>query len=92
MVCDVPLQPWIKWASKPDCGNYDHRSHSLRRGEHQIIGQSIHWVKLNIRYNIDLIQDWLQNRADPAAHQKAIANYQASLLSNQPKPKQRKSS
>jgi tRNA(His) 5'-end guanylyltransferase len=56
--------------------------------------EGIHWVKLNsrcVRYNVDLIQDWLQNRTDPAAHQKAIANYQASLLSNQPQPKKRKS-
>jgi hypothetical protein len=55
--------------------------------------EGIHWVKINsrcVRYNLDLIQDWLQNQSDPAAHQKAIAHYQASLLSNQPQPKKRK--
>jgi hypothetical protein len=40
--------------------------------------EGIHWVKINsrcVRYNLDLIQDWLQNQSDPAAHQKAIAHY-----------------
>jgi hypothetical protein len=55
--------------------------------------EGIHWVKLNsrcVRYNLDLIQDWLQNQSDPAAHQKAIERYQANLLSNQPPARKRK--
>jgi predicted site-specific integrase-resolvase len=47
--------------------------------------EGIHWVRLNsrcIRYNLDLIQDWLQNRHDPKAHQRAIQVYQSRLLSN----------
>ncbi|MEO0356477.1 MAG: hypothetical protein AAF268_16775 [Cyanobacteria bacterium P01_A01_bin.3] len=51
--------------------------------------EGIHWVRINsrcTRYNLDLVKDWLQNRHDPVAHQRAIEVYQASLLSNQKKP------
>ncbi len=47
--------------------------------------EGIHYVKLNsrtIRYNGDLLHDWMQNRHDERAHQRAIEIYQASLLSN----------
>ncbi|WP_228040979.1 hypothetical protein [Nodosilinea sp. LEGE 07088] len=50
--------------------------------------EGVHWVRVNsrcIRYNLELIKDWLHNRHDPAAHQRAIEIYQASLLSNQRK-------
>ncbi|MEO0375351.1 MAG: hypothetical protein AAF329_12155 [Cyanobacteria bacterium P01_A01_bin.17] len=53
-----------------------------------LLVEGIHWVRVNsrcIRYNLELIQDWLHNRHDPAAHQRAIEIYQASLLSNQRK-------
>ena len=48
--------------------------------------EKIHWIKLNSRvvlYNLQLVQDWFQNQGDPQAHQRAIENYQATLLSNQ---------
>ncbi|MEA5448366.1 hypothetical protein VB780_07290 [Leptolyngbya sp. CCNP1308] len=54
--------------------------------------EGIHWVRINsrcTRYNLELIKDWLQNRHDPVAHQRAIEVYQASLLSNQRKVPQR---
>lgn len=54
--------------------------------------EDIHWIRLNsrcIRYNLDLIQDWLHNRHDPIAHQRAIEVYQANLLSNQKKTTRR---
>ncbi|MEM6432604.1 MAG: hypothetical protein AAF773_01910 [Cyanobacteria bacterium P01_D01_bin.115] len=54
-----------------------------------LLVEGIHWVRVNsrcTRYNLELIQDWLHNRQDPAAHQRAIEIYQASLLSNQRKP------
>ncbi|WP_013320680.1 helix-turn-helix transcriptional regulator [Gloeothece verrucosa] len=57
-----------------------------------LLVEGIHWVRLNsrcIRYNLDLLQDWLQNRDDPIAHQRAIEIYQASLLSNQKKPRKK---
>ncbi|PSF35978.1 hypothetical protein C7H19_14630 [Aphanothece hegewaldii CCALA 016] len=57
-----------------------------------VLIEGIHWVRLNsrcIRYNLDLIQDWLQNRHDPIAHQRAIEVYQANLLSNQKKTTRR---
>ena len=47
--------------------------------------EGIHFVKLNsrtVRYNDQLLQDWMQNRHDELAHQRAIEIYQASLLSN----------
>ena len=47
--------------------------------------EGIHFVKLNsrtVRYNDQLLQDWMQNRHDGLAHQRAIEIYQASLLSN----------
>jgi tRNA(His) 5'-end guanylyltransferase len=52
--------------------------------------EGIHWVRVNsrcVRYNLELIQDWFSNRQDPNAHQRAIALYQSSVLSNQRKPK-----
>jgi hypothetical protein len=52
--------------------------------------EGLHWIKLNsrcIRYNLELIQDWIHNQEDPAAHQRAIDLYQARLLSNQPLPR-----
>ena len=48
--------------------------------------ECIHWVWINsrcIRYNLELIQDWLHNRTNQSAHLRAIETYQASLLSNQ---------
>jgi hypothetical protein len=54
--------------------------------------EGIHWVRLNtrcIRYNLGLLQDWLHNRENPIAHVRAIENYQASLLSEQPRRKSR---
>jgi tRNA(His) 5'-end guanylyltransferase len=54
--------------------------------------EGVHWVRLNsrcVRYNIELIKDWLHNRHDPIAHQRAIDQYQASLLSNQRQPKRK---
>jgi CHAD domain-containing protein len=50
--------------------------------------EGIHWVRLNsrcIRYNLELLQDWLHNRHDPRAHQRAIDAYRSHLLSNRRK-------
>lgn len=55
--------------------------------------EGIHWVRINsncIRYNIELIQDWLCNRHDPLSHQRAIERYRSSLLSNQKKATKKK--
>jgi len=69
---------------------------TLRRYRVQgLLIEGLHWVRLNsrcIRYNLDLIKDWLQNRHDPEAHQRAIDIYQASLLSNQNKTPRRTAS
>ena len=56
--------------------------------------EGIHWVRINsrcIRYNLELIQDWLHNRTNPSAHLRAIETYQANLLSNQRKTRKRNS-
>ncbi len=40
--------------------------------------EGIHWFRVNcrtVRYNLELIKDWVTNRHDPAAHQRAIAQY-----------------
>ena len=53
--------------------------------------EGIHWVRLNsrcVRYNLELIQDWLRNRGNPKAHMRAIETYQKQLLSNQRKSRQ----
>ncbi|NJK63634.1 MAG: hypothetical protein HC921_13970 [Synechococcaceae cyanobacterium SM2_3_1] len=54
--------------------------------------QGIHYSEINCRlllYNLPLMIDWLVNRQDPQAHQRAIETFQAGLLSNQPKPRGR---
>ena len=48
--------------------------------------EGIHWVRLNsrcVRYNLELIKDWLQNQGNPKAHMRAIETYQRGLLSTQ---------
>ena len=69
-------------------------THTLKiyRQRHWIVG--IHFQYLNsrtIRYHEGLLRDWLANISSPQAHQKAIEAYLASLLSNQPKKRGRKS-
>jgi CHAD domain-containing protein len=52
--------------------------------------EGIHWVRINsrcVRYNLELIEDWLHNRSDPTAHLQAIEIYQRGLLSNRPNKK-----
>ncbi len=54
--------------------------------------EGTHWVRINsrcIRYNLDLIQDWLHNRYDPIAHHRAIDLYHANLPSNQKRSNRR---
>lgn len=48
--------------------------------------EGVHWTKLGPQknlYNQPLIEDFLANQHDPAAHQRAIDLYLASLQSNQ---------
>lgn len=40
--------------------------------------EGIHFVRLNasnVRYNLTLLKDWMMNRHDPNAHQRAIEIY-----------------
>jgi len=58
-----------------------------RRG---LLIEDIHWVRLNPRvilYNVVLMTDWIQNRNDPGAHQRAIDLYLSGLACNQRKPR-----
>ena len=76
------------FASKQETSQYLKLSETtLKRYRLQgLLIEGIHWVKINsrcVRYNLDLVQDWVQNRHDPIAHQRAIDIYQASLLGNQ---------
>ncbi|MBE9140374.1 hypothetical protein IQ254_24770 [Nodosilinea sp. LEGE 07088] len=53
--------------------------------------EGVHWVRINsrcVRYNLDLLKDWVQNRGNPNAHLKAIQTYQQGLLSNQRRKRQ----
>ena len=57
--------------------------------------EGIHWHRLNSRttlYNLELIEDWINNRSNPSAHQQAIAAYLQSLPSNQPRKRGRRAS
>jgi hypothetical protein len=48
--------------------------------------EGVHWIRVNsrcTRYNLDLIDDWMNNLNNPSAHRHAIATYKASLLSGQ---------
>jgi len=69
---------------------------TLRRYRVQgLLIEGLHFVRVNsrcIRYNLDLVKDWLHNRHDPEAHQRAIDIYQESLLSNQKKTPRRTAS
>ncbi len=51
--------------------------------------EGLYWFRLNSRvvlYCLPLVLDWLLNhKNDPLAHQRAIENFQALLLSNQSK-------
>ncbi|WP_404787978.1 excisionase family protein [Altericista sp. CCNU0014] len=50
--------------------------------------EGIHWQRLNskcVLYNLTLIEDWVANRLQPEAHDRAIEGYLRSLPSNQPK-------
>ena len=82
------------FASKQEASQYLKLSGTtLKRYRLQgLLIEGIHWFRINsrcIRYNLDLIQDWLHNRHDPVAHQRVIEAYQANLLSNQIKFKKR---
>ncbi len=55
----------------------------------------IHYQHLNsrtVRYHRELLLDWLATRSNPELHQRAIEAYLASLPSNQPKVRGRRSS
>ncbi|BDA73798.1 hypothetical protein CAL7716_079640 [Calothrix sp. PCC 7716] len=44
--------------------------------------EGTHWIKINcrcIRYNLELLLDWLKNRYNPIAHSQAIDLYHASI-------------
>ena len=44
----------------------------------------VHWVRItpkSVLYNLPLIMDWIANRSNPTAHQRAIDAYLASLPS-----------
>lgn len=57
--------------------------------------EGIHFYQWNqrlIRYNITLLKDWAVHRNDPAAHNRAIEAFFASLACNQPKKRGRRAS
>jgi hypothetical protein len=56
--------------------------------------EGIHWVRFGsrcVRYNAELLRDFVATQPNPGVHQRAVDNYLASLPSNKPKPRGRKS-
>lgn len=63
--------------------------HEFHEGGKQKSGwiYGVHYIRLGLNkgpwsYNRPLIEDWQRNRHDPAAHQRAIENYEKSKLGN----------
>ena len=83
------------WINKHDAAQLLGISvHTLKNYRQQHWQLGIHFQRLNsrtIRYHQPLLIDWLANRLSPATHQKAIEFYLASLLSNQPQKRGRRS-
>lgn len=55
--------------------------------------EGVHFVRHGgycVRYNVELLKDYVATRSDPDAHKRAIELYLASLPSNQPKQVGRK--
>ncbi len=51
-----------------------------------VLREGIHWVRINsrsVRYNKVLLMDWVINRDDAQAHERAIEMFFMSLPSNQ---------
>ena len=62
--------------------------HTIKRYRQEMMQEGIHYICLNRRkilYNLELIQDLIQNANDPVAHQRAIERYFSNLPSNQKK-------
>ncbi len=54
-----------------------------------VLREGIHWIRQSPRmtlYNVDLLRDFIANRGNPTAHDRAIANYLSSLPSSQVVP------
>ena len=69
-------------------------THTLKLYRKRYWTLGIHFQYLNsrtIRYHEGLLRDWVANISDPQAHQRAIQVYLDSLLSNQQKRRNRKS-
>lgn len=55
-------------------------------GVKPVLIEGIHWFRpgrRSVLFNATLVEDWLANRHNPEAHQKAIEAYRASLPSHQ---------
>ncbi len=62
--------------------------HTLKDWRYRYWTEGLEFNKPNsrsVRYSVPLLTAWAVHRNDPAAYKKAIENYQAGLLSNQPR-------
>lgn len=67
------------------------KKYRLRKDSTLVKGVHYHvWNRRVIRYNPVLLADWGIHRDNPAAHQRAIELYLASLACNQPKKRGRR--
>lgn len=68
--------------------------HTLKRYRLQgSLIEGIHWIRINsrcVRYNHELVQDWVSNRHDPGSHLQAIELYRSTLACNQIQPFKRR--
>lgn len=77
----------MKWLNKQQAADLIGLSpHTLRRYRERGIWQAgIHYSKVaqnHVVYNERLILDWVANRGNPAAHQRAIEQYLIELSAN----------
>lgn len=51
------------------------------------LAEGVHWSRVGgkILFHLPLLRDWLAHQGDPAAHDRAIQNFLATLPSNQRK-------
>lgn len=76
------------WTMADVCEYFDVCPNTVKLWRRQEWQQEIHYWRLpgakgEYRYNPELLKDWLENRTDPKAHQKAIEVWNSRRLCNQ---------
>jgi hypothetical protein len=91
----ITLPSLQEWCDKHEASRIVGRSASTLR-DWLLSGklvEGIHWVRFGprcVRYNAELLRDFVAIQPNPNVHRRAVDNYLASLPSNKPKVKARK--